>query len=71
QLLQFIARPRRFGKSLFINTLATICSGEQEVFKDYHIDRLKNGYQWKKYSVINLELSRLTNEFPFTTVAEI
>ncbi|WP_419241817.1 AAA family ATPase [Cardinium endosymbiont of Nabis limbatus] len=25
----FIARPRRFGKSLFINTLATICSGDK------------------------------------------
>ncbi|MBX9890579.1 MAG: AAA family ATPase [Amoebophilaceae bacterium] len=31
----FIARPRRFGKSLFIDTLATICNGEEEVFKDY------------------------------------
>ncbi|WP_342265516.1 AAA family ATPase [Cardinium endosymbiont of Philonthus spinipes] len=60
----FIARPRRFGKSLFIDTLATICNGEQEVFKDYHIGKPENGYEWKKYPVINLDLSRLTNDTP-------
>ncbi|WP_419241596.1 AAA family ATPase [Cardinium endosymbiont of Nabis limbatus] len=27
----FIARPRRFGKSLFINTLATIASGIEKL----------------------------------------
>ncbi|WP_419241463.1 AAA family ATPase [Cardinium endosymbiont of Nabis limbatus] len=60
----FIARPRRFGKSLFIDTLDTICSGEQEVFKDYHIGKKENGYQWKKYPVINLDLSVLNNNTP-------
>ncbi|WP_243518071.1 AAA family ATPase [Candidatus Cardinium sp. cBcalN1] len=55
----FIARPRRFGKSLFINTLATICNGEQKIFKDYHIGRPENGYQWKKYPVISLNFSSL------------
>jgi len=44
----FIARPRRFGKSLFIDTLATICKGEKEIFKNYHIGRPENGYHWKK-----------------------
>ncbi|WP_342265209.1 AAA family ATPase [Cardinium endosymbiont of Philonthus spinipes] len=57
----FIARPRRFGKSLFINTLATICNGEQEIFKDYHIGKPENGYQWKKYPLINLNFSSLNN----------
>jgi len=57
----FIARPRRFGKSLFINTLATICNGAQEVFKDYHIGKAENGYQWKKYPVIKLDFSGLSN----------
>ncbi len=60
----FIARPRRFGKSLFINTLATICNGEEAVFKDYHIGKPKNGYEWKKYPIIRLDLSRLTNDTP-------
>lgn len=60
----FIARPRRFGKSLFINTLATICRQEQEVFKDYHIGKPENGYEWKKYPVMKLDNSRLTNDTP-------
>ncbi|TSJ81283.1 MAG: ATP-binding protein [Candidatus Cardinium sp.] len=60
----FIARPRRFGKSLFIDTLATICNGTQEVFKNYHIGKPENGYQWKKYPVIRLDFSRLTNDTP-------
>ncbi|CDG49659.1 AAA family ATPase [Cardinium endosymbiont of Bemisia tabaci] len=60
----FIARPRRFGKSLFIDTLATICSGAQEVFKDCYIGSPENGYQWKKYPVIKLDFSRLTNDSP-------
>ncbi|WP_243018175.1 AAA family ATPase, partial [Candidatus Cardinium hertigii] len=58
----FIARPRRFGKSLFINTLATICSGEKEIFKDCYIGKPENGYTWKKYPVIKLDNSRLTNK---------
>ncbi len=60
----FIARPRRFGKSLFINTLATICSGEKEIFQGYHIGKPENGYQWKRYPVIKLDHSRFTNDTP-------
>ncbi|AXI23964.1 putative AAA-ATPase [Cardinium endosymbiont of Sogatella furcifera] len=60
----FIARPRRFGKSLFINTLATICSGEKEIFKDCYIGQPENGYEWRKYPVIDLDFSRLTNDTP-------
>ncbi|WP_419241261.1 AAA family ATPase [Cardinium endosymbiont of Nabis limbatus] len=60
----FIARPRRFGKSLFINTLATIASGEKEIFKDCYIGKPENGYEWKKYPVIKLDHSRLTNDTP-------
>ncbi|TSJ80954.1 MAG: ATP-binding protein [Candidatus Cardinium sp.] len=57
----FIARPRRFGKSLFINTLATICNGEQEIFKDCYIGRPESGYQWKKYPIINIDFSGLNH----------
>ncbi|AXI24025.1 putative AAA-ATPase [Cardinium endosymbiont of Sogatella furcifera] len=57
----FIARPRRFGKSLFIDTLANICSGENEVFKDYHIGRPENGYEWKKYPIIKIDFSSINH----------
>ncbi|TSJ79830.1 hypothetical protein FPG78_06635 [Cardinium endosymbiont of Dermatophagoides farinae] len=43
----FIARPRRFGKSLFIDTLDTICRGEKEVFKGYHIGNPESGMSGK------------------------
>ncbi|WP_342265381.1 AAA family ATPase [Cardinium endosymbiont of Philonthus spinipes] len=67
----FIARPRRFGKSLFIDTLATICNDEQEVFKDYHIGKPENGYDWKKYPVINLDFSGVSNNTPEELSASI
>lgn len=60
----FIARPRRFGKSLFINTLATICRGDKEIFKDYHIGKPENGYQWKKYPIIKIDFSGVSNNTP-------
>ena len=60
----FIARPRRFGKSLFIDTLATICNGEKEIFKDYYIGRPENGYEWKHYPVIRLDFSGVSNNTP-------
>ena len=29
---KFLVRPRRFGKSLFVSTLAAVANGEQELF---------------------------------------
>ncbi len=51
----FIARPRRFGKSLFISTLAEIFAGNRELFVGLAIDSLP--YDWKKYPVISLSFS--------------
>lgn len=33
----FISRPRRFGKSLFVNTLEEIFKGSKEIFKGLKI----------------------------------
>ena len=51
----FIARPRRFGKSLLVSTLSEIFSGNKELFAGLAIDFLP--YEWKKYSVIMLSFS--------------
>jgi hypothetical protein len=69
-----LIRPRRFGKSLFIDTLATIAEGEakKELFKDCFIYKgiFKNEhgvaqtYDWKQYPVIRLDFSKLSNETP-------
>lgn len=52
----FLARPRRFGKSLFLNTLEEYFSANRELFRGLAIDRLQPG-EWQKYSVIRFDLS--------------
>ena len=51
----FLSRPRRFGKSLFLDTLRTIFSGDKELFKGLHI--YDNGYEFVKHPVIKISLS--------------
>ena len=50
--LFFIARPRRFGKSLMITTFKYIFEGRRELFKGLKIDRAD--YDWKVHPVIHL-----------------
>ena len=50
----FLSRPRRFGKSLFLDTLKEIFEGNKEIFKGLYIyDR----WDWKvKYPVLRISL---------------
>lgn len=50
----FLSRPRRFGKSLFLDTLRTIFNGEKEVFKGLHI---YDQWEFKKYPVIRISFN--------------
>ncbi len=54
----FLSRPRRFGKSLMISTLAAIFRGERELFAGLEIER--TDYDWKTYPVIQLDMSSVT-----------
>ena len=47
----FLSRPRRFGKSLFLDTLYEIFSGNKELFKDLYI---YENYDFQKYPVIKI-----------------
>ena len=50
----FIARPRRFGKSLCISTLQAIFEGKKELFKGLAIEKQ---WDWKKrWPVLHLDL---------------
>ncbi|CAK8722738.1 AAA-ATPase-like domain-containing protein [Candidatus Electrothrix laxa] len=50
----FLARPRRFGKSLFLDTLAEIFSGNKELFNGLYIhDR----YAFEAYPIIRISFS--------------
>ena len=53
----FIARPRRFGKSLAVTTLKSIFLGHREFFKGLAID--KTDYEWKKHAVIHFNWGRV------------
>ena len=48
----FLSRPRRFGKSLFVDTLRAAFAGEQELFKGLYIE---NNWDWSvKHPVITI-----------------
>ncbi len=50
----FLSRPRRFGKSLFLDTLAEIFSGNKELFKGLYIH---NRYEFATYPIIRVSFS--------------
>ena len=58
----FIARPRRFGKSLMLSTLKCIFEGRRELFRGLKIE--KKRYDWKKYPVVMLDMSKAKGETP-------
>ena len=51
----FLSRPRRFGKSLLVDTLACYFEGRKELFEGLYIFNKEK--EWKKYPVIRLNLS--------------
>lgn len=51
----FLSRPRRFGKSLLVDTLRCYFEGRKELFEGLYIYDKKT--EWKKYPVIRLDLS--------------
>ena len=53
--LYFLARPRRFGKSLFLDTLRNLFEGRRELFSGLHAEA---NWDWDiKYPVIKLDMS--------------
>ena len=50
----FLARPRRFGKSLLVSTLKAIFQGRRELFEGLAID--SSDYDWRVYPVIHLDM---------------
>ncbi|MDE6740932.1 MAG: ATP-binding protein [Muribaculaceae bacterium] len=51
----FLARPRRFGKSLFLSTLQYFYEGRRELFKGLHIESID--WAWNSYPVLRLDLN--------------
>ncbi|MEM7175973.1 MAG: AAA family ATPase, partial [Chlamydiota bacterium] len=58
----FLSRPRRFGKSLFVNTLEHIFKGNKELFKGCQI--YESNYDWQKHPVLHFDFSFIENRNP-------
>jgi len=51
----FLARPRRFGKSLLCSTIESLFCGEKELFEGLYIS--ETDWEWKAHPIIHLELA--------------
>ena len=52
----YLSRPRRFGKSVLVDTLETYFMGKKELFEGLKIMQLET--EWVKHPVIRLDMSR-------------
>ncbi len=52
----FLSRPRRFGKSLLINTLKELFLGKKKLFEGLFIE---DKIEWKAYPVLHFDFSRM------------
>ncbi|MDR1871129.1 MAG: AAA family ATPase, partial [Deltaproteobacteria bacterium] len=53
----FLSRPRRFGKTLLLETLECILRGQKDLFKGLWIDQ--SNYRWTPYPIIRLEMNKV------------
>jgi len=60
----FLSRPRRFGKSLLLDTISEVFKGNRELFKGLSI--FDSGYDFVMHPVIRLDMSKIANDNPET-----
>ena len=60
----FLSRPRRFGKSLLLDMIAELLSGDKELFKGLLI--YNSDYSFTRYPVVRLDMSNIPNKNPDT-----
>ena len=58
----FLSRPRRFGKSLLLSTIAEVFGGDRELFRGLWI--YDSDHDFAKHPVIRLDMSNIPNETP-------
>ena len=63
----FLSRPRRFGKSLLVNTLAAVFEGRRELFEAFTTEQgieqpqlyiATTDWKWEKYPVLRFDFSK-------------
>ena len=58
----FLSRPRRFGKSLLLDTIAEAFSGDKELFRGLYL--YESGYSFEQHPVLRLDMSNIANKTP-------
>lgn len=58
----FLSRPRRFGKSLLISTLAAIFQGKRSLFDGLSI--AQSDWQWQTFPIIRIDFSNFSLDTP-------
>ncbi|MDR1040082.1 MAG: AAA family ATPase [Deltaproteobacteria bacterium] len=53
----FLSRPRRFGKSLLLDTIRQIFEGRKDLFSGLKIDELAPNYSWETFPVIQINMN--------------
>ena len=65
----FLSRPRRFGKSLLLNTLESYFQGKRELFNGLAIAELEK--DWMEYPILHLDLNTRNYSAKESLVAEL
>ena len=60
--IYFLARPRRFGKSLTVSTFDALFSGEKGLFKGLYAEEFLNRPDFQPSPVIRLDMSKVTTD---------
>ena len=58
--IYFLARPRRFGKSLTVSTFDALFSGKKEIFKGLYAEEFLNRSEFQPSPVIRLDMSQIS-----------
>jgi hypothetical protein len=56
-----ICRPRRFGKTLLLDTIDNIFKGKRDLFQNLAINDDNSGYNWNIFPVIRLDMSGMSS----------
>jgi len=60
--IYFLARPRRFGKSLTVSTFEALFSGRKDLFKGLYAEEFLNRPDFKPSPVISLDMSSIDTD---------
>ncbi|MCP4108527.1 MAG: ATP-binding protein [Desulfobacteraceae bacterium] len=62
-MFYFLARPRRFGKSLLVSVLKCLFQAEKDMFEGLRIAE-PGRWEWKKHPVIVIDFNEITHDTP-------